>query len=483
MAGLNRFQYVGKDYTSIVDDCVSRIKEQYPDKWNDFYEDSSGMMLVELFAYVTDLLLFYLERQANETYLPTASERQNVINLCKLVGYTVSGASPAQAELRFALSRPHVRDVTIPAGTIVESQGGVAFETDSEVLIEAGSLSGTCYATEGETYTEAIGKSNGTAAQDFFLPRASVIKIKNISVGGIDWEAVDSVAEQNGEACVYMADMDAVGRARIVFGDGKNGRIPEKDAPISATYRIGGGAHGNVAPEILTVMREIATDELGDRVPISVTNLNAASGGVNPESIDRVKKWAPRYFEAQNRCVTQTDYETIAMTFQDPNAGRIAKARAIVRERSGEANVIRYYVLAYSDEAGMLAPAGSALKAALLGHIDKHKMFTDWVEIEDGRWRLIDFRGTIRVARGVSQTRILRDVKNALVRLMDAEIRSMGEHLHISDVYASIDNIEGVIHVEMETPVKTISAATDEILLLGNISFELNEGVLDGTNT
>ena len=78
MAGLKRFSYIDKDHAAIVADCITRIKETYGDGvWNDFEEDSSGMMLVETFAYTCDLLLFYLDRQANETYLLTATERQN----------------------------------------------------------------------------------------------------------------------------------------------------------------------------------------------------------------------------------------------------------------------------------------------------------------------------------------------------------------------------------------------------------------------
>ncbi|MBQ6775597.1 MAG: hypothetical protein IJP53_03975 [Synergistaceae bacterium] len=74
MAGLKRFKYTDKDHENIVADCIARIKQTYGEKyWNDFEEDNAGRMLVEAFAYIADLLLFYLDRQANETYLPTAS--------------------------------------------------------------------------------------------------------------------------------------------------------------------------------------------------------------------------------------------------------------------------------------------------------------------------------------------------------------------------------------------------------------------------
>ncbi|MDR1514932.1 MAG: baseplate J/gp47 family protein [Synergistaceae bacterium] len=483
MAGLKRFQYIGKDYSGIVEDCVARIKEAYPDKWNDFYEDSSGMMLVEVFAYITDLLLFYLERQANETFLPTAAERQNLLNMCKLVGYRVSNARPAEAELHFSLRQPHVRSVSIPKGTAVESAGGIVFETQSETVIPSGATEGTCGAVEGETFDERLGYSNGAAGQEFYLPRATVIEIISVRVDGTAWEAVESLADQGGASPAYTVDIDAFGRARIMFGDGGNGRIPEADAEISSSYRIGGGTRGNVASNAITAMRDIVTDDIGERVPVSVTNHFPASGGAEPESAERIRMWAPRYFEAQNRCVTQADYETIAMTFQDSNAGAIAKARAIVHERSGEANVIRYYVLAYAESSGGLALASQPLKDALLSYINERKMLTDWIEVKDGTWRYVDVIGTLRLTPGVaSQTAITR-AEYALRALMSVENQHMGGELRISDVYAAIDNAEGVESVELQTPTATVKADTNEVLLLGSVSFVVEDSAGNGTNT
>ncbi|MDR0648279.1 MAG: baseplate J/gp47 family protein [Synergistaceae bacterium] len=483
MAGLRRFQYIGKDYSDIIEDCVARIKEAYPDKWNDFYEDSAGMMLIEVFAYVADLLLFYLERQANETYLPTATERQNLLNMCKLVGYRVSNARPAEAGLLFTLRQPHARDISIPEGTVVESAGGIAFETSQETRIPSGSSEATCGAVEGETFDERIGYSTGAAGQEFYLPRAAVIEIIAVNVDGMAWAAVDSLADQDGSERAFMADIDAFGRARIMFGDGMNGRIPETDAEISAVYRIGGGTRGNVAANTINSMRGIVTDETGERVSVSVTNPSPASGGAGPESIERIRMWAPRYFEAQNRCVTQADYETVAMTFQDPNAGAIAKARAVVRERSGEANVIRYYVLAYAEDPGRLALASQSLKDALLKHVNERKMFTDWIEIEDGAWRTVDIRGTLRLTPGVPDETAVSRAKKALQSLVNAETQRMGGKLRISDVYSALDNVEGVESVELETPAATVSADTNEVLLLGDVEFAIESGSGDGTNT
>jgi uncharacterized phage protein gp47/JayE len=461
---------VSKDHAAIVEDCIARVKERYGDKWNDYEEDSSGMMMIEAFAYVADLLLFYLDHQANETYLPTATERQNIINLCKLVGYNVAGAQPAQADVSMTLKGGvHAKDVRLPKGLRLETREGVVFETQQELVIPAGEASGTVSAIEGETFEETVGVSDGETNQEFYLPRSGVIQLLNLWVGAHEWSAVESVADHLGDEAVFMVDLDAWGRARISFGDGCNGRIPERDVKIKARYRVGGGTRGNVAPNTIVVMRDIATDEDGNRVGMDATNPTPASGGTELESLERIKLWAPQYYETQNRCVTQADYETIAMTFRHPDAGAIAKARAIVRERSGEANVIRYYVLAYSDEAGKVGLASQALKDALLSHVNKYKMLTDWIEVEDGAWRGVDIEGTVQAVGGMREDAVISSVRSALEKLFSLEVRGMGESLRISDIYSAIDGTEGVLHVELESPQATIEAEKNELLVLGEI--------------
>lgn len=469
MAGLKRFKYTDKDHESIVNDCISRIKQVYGSEyWNDFEEDNTGRMLVEAFAYVADLLLFYLDRQANETYLPTATERQNLINMTKLVGYTPKGAKSAQVLIKVSLSSIHDRDVTLPINSQLMSEGGLVFETLANCVIKAGELSATVTAIEGETFNEVIGVSDGETSQEFTLLRSGVVEIQRITIDGQTWNYAVSFANQQPDAKVYTAEIDAWRRGIIFFGNGITGAIPEQGAVIRAVYRVGGGVIGNVAPNTITSVRDIAQDTTGQTVQVKITNEDWASGGAEPESIDSIKLWAPRYFETQDRCVTQLDYETFAIKFNG-----ISKARAIVRERSGEANFIRIYVLTYGLTENTVTTANQTVKDNLLVYLNKYKMLTDWLEIEDGIWREIDFTGSVVVSNGFSMDTVLANIKQALSNLMAIDTREMGDPLRISDVYAAIDNIEGVIYVELDSPDKTITAANNELLVLGEINLAL----------
>ena len=469
MAGLKRFNYTDKDHQSIVEDCISRIKEAYGSQfWNDFEEDNAGRMLIEAFAYVADLLLFYLDRQANETYLPTATERQNLINMCKLIGYTPKSAKPAQVEITVTIDSVHSSDITLPAGSLLETNDGMAFETLTDAVIAAGLISTTVEALEGETFSEIVGTSDGEAWQEFYLPRSGVMEILDATIDGHTWAIVESLADKLENDEVFTAEIDAWRRAQIFFGNGKNGKIPPNGENITVRYRIGGGISGNVAPNTITNIRDIAHDTAGRKIPVRVTNSDWASGGSDPESIDSIKLWAPRFFETQNRCVTQQDYEAFAIKFNG-----ISKAKAVVRERSGEA-IIRLYVLTYGNLEGSVALANQTLKDNLLAYLDRYKMLTDWIEIDDGKWRTVNFSGHIVISDGFTSANILLKVKEALTALLSLETREMGEPLRISDVYSAIDNIEGVIFVELTSPVQTITPEMNELLILGNIDFHFS---------
>ena len=469
MAGLKRFNYIDKDHQAIVQDCISRIKEVYgADYWNDFEEDNAGRMLIEAFAYIADLLLFYLDRQANETYLPTATERQNIINMCKLIGYTPKSAKPAQVSITISLDNPHDSDVVLPALSIIETNDGLTFETQDEAIIKAGELSTNVEAFEGETLEEIIGTSDGEAWQEFYLPRSGVIQILDAIIDGHSWAVVDSLADKSDNDEVFTAEIDAWRRAQIFFGNGRTGKIPPKDEKITVRYRIGGGLTGNVAPNTITNIRDIATDKAGRKVTVRVTNHDWASGGADPETLESIKLWAPRFFETQNRCVTQQDYETFATTFKG-----ICKAKAVVRERSGEANVIRLYVLTYGAENNTVALANQVLKDNLLQYLKRYIMLTDWLEIDDGKWLPVNFTGHIIISDGFAPATVLAKVNDTLTALMNIELHEMGEPLRISDVYAAIDNIEGVLFVELTSPVQTITPEHNELLILGGIDFNV----------
>ena len=79
--------YTNRDFTSIREDLESYVKRYYPDNYRDFTEASFGSMMLDTVAYVGDMLSFYTDYQANESFLDTAIEYDNVLKLSRQMGY------------------------------------------------------------------------------------------------------------------------------------------------------------------------------------------------------------------------------------------------------------------------------------------------------------------------------------------------------------------------------------------------------------
>src|SRR6185503_194708 len=96
---------------------------------------------VELFAFVGDVLGYYLDAQAREAFLATALRRENVIALARRLGYRMSGATAATAQLELRLGTPPRARVVLAAGSPVrtrEAQNPVRFQLLEDVVFERG---------------------------------------------------------------------------------------------------------------------------------------------------------------------------------------------------------------------------------------------------------------------------------------------------------------------------------------------------------
>tara|TARA_R110000824_G_scaffold207590_2_gene393076 strand:+ start:1656 stop:3452 length:1797 start_codon:yes stop_codon:yes gene_type:complete len=94
-------KYTSRDFETIRNDLVDYAKRYYPDTFKDFSEASFGSLMLDTVAYVGDMLSFYVDYQANESFLDTATERDNIIRIAKEHGYKYQGAATTVGEVTF----------------------------------------------------------------------------------------------------------------------------------------------------------------------------------------------------------------------------------------------------------------------------------------------------------------------------------------------------------------------------------------------
>ena len=312
-----QIDYTSRDYASIREDLLNLIP-LYAPQWTSRDSADFGIILLEMFAYMGDLLNYYIDRSANESFLTTASQRQSVLRIAQLLGYTPTDSISATGTLTFYNSTAST--ISVPAktqvGTTTVVNGvttQVIFETDLAVVVPAavGAVQGQVdvTATEGETiYNELVGNSDGTSDQEFILSESPVINNTiEVTVNDTVYLAVPYLIDAAGTDAVFYNTTDSEEVTSIVFGDGVSGRIPPANSQIYVTYKIGGGTRGNVNAGSLTTI-------LTNFVPgLSVTNASAASGGADAESTDSIRVNAPASIRTSNRAVSLKDYGDLAV--------------------------------------------------------------------------------------------------------------------------------------------------------------------------
>src|SRR5690606_13334321 len=139
----------------------------------------------------------------------------------------------------------------------------------------------------------------------------------------VQWTAVTDFFGADADASVYVLDPAS---GTVTFGDGRHGRIPLAGARIvAARYRYRGGAAGNAGPGTITALKSSVPNVE------SVTNIRAAAGGADAETLDEAKLRAPNDLRHRERAVTAEDFADLAR--QTPGV-RIQRAFALPLTRA-----------------------------------------------------------------------------------------------------------------------------------------------------
>jgi hypothetical protein len=149
------------------------------------------------------------------------------------------------------------------------------------------------------------------SASDITAQALRSIDTLQVEVDGVVWQEQPTLLESQAADQVYRVEIDDSGEATVVFGDGTFGAIPPPTSTVSASYRVGGGAAGNVGADTLTA----ASSETPMPWLISVTNPVAATGGRDLESADHARRIGPATFHQPLVAVTVSDYEEAATEF------------------------------------------------------------------------------------------------------------------------------------------------------------------------
>lgn len=343
--------YTGRDYYAIRSELISRIQNRIPE-WTASDPADFGVALVEAFAYMGDLMSYYIDRNANESFIGTATQRQSVLNIAQTYGYIPAGYRQAYTNVTF--TNTSNTEITIPSGTVIsgdvilgDTVETVYFTTanDTIVIQQIDEVPGTADTSvyHGRSVTivsenatangELIGTSSGLPNMSFELGETPVVDGSiEIYVQDGDvfskWTQVQHLLDYGPTDLVFSIYLDDKNTVFITFGDGVSGVIPTIYSEIRAKYTVGGGEIGNISSNTLTTLFYIPglTDSQTTalQAAITVDNADGAIGGSDPESTDQIRVSAPLSLRANNRAVTLQDYADLSLAVSG-----VGKASAI----------------------------------------------------------------------------------------------------------------------------------------------------------
>ena len=98
--------YTSREFDSIKADLLNYVKRYYPNTFRDFNEASFGSLMIDTVAYIGDILSFYIDYQANETFLETAAEYENILKIGKQLGFKFRSSPPSVGTAAFYIMIP-----------------------------------------------------------------------------------------------------------------------------------------------------------------------------------------------------------------------------------------------------------------------------------------------------------------------------------------------------------------------------------------
>jgi hypothetical protein len=125
--------YTGRDYYVLREQLIARVKDRVPD-WTGNSSSDFGLALIESFAYMGDLLNYYIDRVANESYILTATQRDTLLNLSKMYGYSPANYTSAIVDIDFTNNNGYKRGT---GAQIIESGviNGVTINNIAKIIV------------------------------------------------------------------------------------------------------------------------------------------------------------------------------------------------------------------------------------------------------------------------------------------------------------------------------------------------------------
>ena len=298
------------------------------------FEGSNFSVLIDTLAYNTYITSFNSNLVVNESFLDSATVRENVVSLSSNIGYTPRSRTAAEAQIDLELTIPETDVNTVSALTLQPGLLCTGNVSDTSYLFSivdkvTTQISGNVAKFEGlnihqGTFLKKKFEYNGSLDQRFILdnPNIDTSKIRvyisdDSAEIGIEYTAVDNIINVDSTSRIFFVREIQDERYEIRFGDGIFGKklgdyVGSDGKYITIHYMTTDGQDGNGAQAFTYAgLVNNQNDVSQTLTKVTLTKKINSQNGSNIENVESIKYYSPLIYSSQNRAVTARDYEAI----------------------------------------------------------------------------------------------------------------------------------------------------------------------------
>ncbi len=327
------------NFSNLDFDQVKSTLQEYLKSNSNFtdydFEGSNLSTILDVLAYNTYITSYNANMITNEVFIDTATLRENIVSLARNIGYVPRPRQAARATVSFFVNtsgiNPAPATLTLKKGPVAASSsafGGQSFVfailSDITVPVFNGIAEfNDVEVFEGTLLTQTFTYSSRIPNQKFILPNIGVdtdlitvsVRPNEASTTETKYSVQNSLFDVNSDSKVYYLQEIEDERYQIFFGDGIFGKALEDGNFITINYITSSGDSANGLSSFnfagrIQYTRNAQSYTISSGISLMTTGLSA-SGGEVIESVESVRKFAPRIYSSQNRAVTSNDYESL----------------------------------------------------------------------------------------------------------------------------------------------------------------------------
>ena len=456
-------QFTNLDFNTLRAQIKNYLRSN--SNFTDFdFEGSNFSILIDTLAYNSYITAYNTNMAVNESFIDSATLRENVVALARNIGYVPRSKKSASAIISFNVdvSSINATQVKLKSGLVAlgSVQGGnYTFSIPDDITVTPNSQGIASFNDisiyEGNYLTKTFVVDNSQTNERYILPNANIdtssIRVQVSDSNGIlTYNAFTNIFNVNSESRLFLVQEINDEKYQILFGDGIIGKKPDDGATISVSYIVTNGSEGNDAANFTFSGNLVSNSGASIVSNISLlTTTQASKNGDDIESMDSVKYLAPRVYASQYRAVTPNDYKSL-IPFLYPNVDSVS---AYGGEELDPPQFGKVFITVKPKNGEFLS---EITKDIIKNDLKKYTVAGIKQEFLDLMYLYVEFDTTVSYDSGFISdssnlsSRILSSIDNYS---KSADINSFGGRLKYSKLLSQIDKVDTGITSNITTLV------------------------------